>query len=242
MSQGIPVNLPIRIQSIRIPVRWKLDEELAKDGSHVHQWLNGELATKEKVEQYDPWEKRNEFFRLKRGDTASLLSFLGSVGLWDRPEDEDPSWRHEGSDDEEQWALSFAAEGGAFNIYNDQCDRTPDEIWAIRENVKAVMRGKRLPQNPNFLGLNCRFVFGNPIGPYLLITTLSFLEALYATALIDRASGLGVQKCARPDCGIAFPLNSRHRRKFCSPNCAHLECVRRSRRRSLENAASSEGR
>jgi hypothetical protein len=34
---------------------------------------------------FDPWAKRNEFFRLEQGDTEALLTFLRSVGLFERP-------------------------------------------------------------------------------------------------------------------------------------------------------------
>ena len=30
---------------------------------------------------YDPRQKRSEFFRLQRGDTAGLIAFLNSVGF-----------------------------------------------------------------------------------------------------------------------------------------------------------------
>src|SRR5271170_2923013 len=33
---------------------------------------------------FDPWEKRAEFFRLEKGDTDALLTFLKSVGLFER--------------------------------------------------------------------------------------------------------------------------------------------------------------
>ena len=35
---------------------------------------------------YDPWEKRNEFFRLQEGDTKGLLHFLASVGFLEHPQ------------------------------------------------------------------------------------------------------------------------------------------------------------
>src|SRR4051794_35602645 len=35
---------------------------------------------------FDPWEKRNDFFKLVPGDMEGLLGFLAQVGFFDKPD------------------------------------------------------------------------------------------------------------------------------------------------------------
>jgi hypothetical protein len=75
---------------------------------------------------------------------------------------------------------------------------------------------------PNFLGK------GYPILIFVADTVKEFLLAdLCFTAL----SGLPAAFCARKDCGKLFQKTSKHQRKFCSTECAHLESVRQHRAR-----------
>ena len=36
--------------------------------------------------------------------------------------------------------------------------------------------------------------------------------------------------CARPDCGKEFPVTSKHKRRYCTQYCGHLESIRRNRK------------
>lgn len=53
-------------------------------------------------------------------------------------------------------------------------------------------------------------------------------DAILSTIFIDRLKQLRLV-CERPDCAAIYELTSRHKRKFCSYDCAHLMAVRRSR-------------
>lgn len=62
-------------------------------------------------------------------------------------------------------------------------------------------------------------------------------SAIYFSIYLDQTRGALFKSCARKDCRKSFELTSLHKRKFCSPYCAHLETVRRSRRKKEETSA-----
>ena len=62
-----------------------------------------------------------------------------------------------------------------------------------------------------------------------VIVTDTTLQAILATVHVDHLRGATFRFCARLDCGRQFLLESRHAKKYCSYDCAHLEAVRRSR-------------
>jgi hypothetical protein len=66
--------------------------------------------------------------------------------------------------------------------------------------------------------------------PYFVMLTDACQVAIRMTITIDLLRELEFKTCARPDCGLPFEVKSRHKRKFCSWYCGHLESVRRSQR------------
>jgi hypothetical protein len=59
----------------------------------------------------------------------------------------------------------------------------------------------------------------------------SGLSAIAALIQVNHLAGLEWRACARGDCAGLFRVESRHSRKFCSIDCAHLVAVRLSRAR-----------
>jgi hypothetical protein len=57
------------------------------------------------------------------------------------------------------------------------------------------------------------------------------LTAMLASIYIDHLRGAKFRICVRPDCARAFECTSKHRRRYCSTYCAHLESLRRLRAR-----------
>jgi hypothetical protein len=55
------------------------------------------------------------------------------------------------------------------------------------------------------------------------------LGAIKAAIYLDKLANVKASLCNRPDCTRVFKHESRHERKFCSPECAHLEAVRKHR-------------
>jgi len=56
-------------------------------------------------------------------------------------------------------------------------------------------------------------------------------DAIMAANYLDKLGNVKSAVCHRPDCGVVYDLVSKHARKFCTPECAHLDAVRRSRMR-----------
>jgi len=66
--------------------------------------------------------------------------------------------------------------------------------------------------------------------PFFCLLTDACQHAIRMTVTIDLLRRLTFKTCARRDCGLPFPVTSKHRREYCSQYCAHLESVRRSRK------------
>jgi hypothetical protein len=75
-----------------------------------------------------------------------------------------------------------------------------------------------------------------------LIETKDILATIVATIQIDHLRGAKFGICARADCPRFFEIKSRHIRKYCSYDCAHLETVRRSRQKAARKQVSGRGR
>ena len=56
-------------------------------------------------------------------------------------------------------------------------------------------------------------------------------RACFAELCFEKLQGTTFGWCARADCGQFFQHTSRHARKYCSPECAHLVAVRNSRKK-----------
>lgn len=67
--------------------------------------------------------------------------------------------------------------------------------------------------------------------PYIYLTCDSAVEVIAATLFIDKALGASYRSCSRSDCRELYLVESKHPRKYCSPECAHLMAVRDSRTR-----------
>jgi hypothetical protein len=66
--------------------------------------------------------------------------------------------------------------------------------------------------------------------PFFCLLTDACQSAIRMTVTIDLLRHLTFKVCARRDCGLPFPVTSKHKREYCSQSCAHLESVRRSRK------------
>ena len=71
----------------------------------------------------------------------------------------------------------------------------------------------------------------------MVITTLTFIDAMKLTLVVDAVSGAKVRKCARTDCRTLFTFTGGHKRKYCSWYCGHIESVRKSRKQARKQEA-----
>ncbi len=178
-----------------------------------------------KIETYDPWEKRSEFFRLQIGDTDALLAFLPTVGYFA--------------------SLSHLSESSKLSIHERATDGltysagyepkvSEKHIWGLRRLFEnSVRSGEHTGQHMDFpvriitVKSNLR----------LVVTTTTFEDALALTLSIDAVRHAKRRKCARPDCGVPFTFTGGHSRKYCDWYCGHIESVRNSRKRAKKSTA-----
>jgi hypothetical protein len=176
---------------------------------------------------FDPHKKRNEFFRLQRGDTAQLVAFLNTVGLF-----ESARFAENGK---LTTAIAKIATRDYHSVHYEPL-HSARNIWNTRDLLVKTMAGK------TEFGHACDFqtrIVREKEEPRVVITTATLVDAVLLSILIDRVKKLRVQKCARPDCGVLFSVGSGHERKYCERNCAHVESVRRDRERKKANSESS---
>lgn len=66
--------------------------------------------------------------------------------------------------------------------------------------------------------------------PSIKVFVHDALEVIVVTVHIDKLRKIHFRECKRQDCGKVFARLSKHRKVFCSPECAHLVVVRNSRK------------
>jgi hypothetical protein len=64
-----------------------------------------------------------------------------------------------------------------------------------------------------------------------VIATNDVVSAIVTTLQVDHVRGAKFGVCARNDCPRFYEITTLHKRKYCSEACAHLETVRRLRKR-----------
>ena len=232
MAQLIPLNLPIRMQCLRVPVEWQCKRsgtrlENAHGDDRDYYSFRAYVTTGEHS-FFDPWEMRAEFFRLRdQSELDGLLKFLNKVGLFDKADAGDVG---RAPDVAEEYLIKH--KNWRFWV-RDQPEVEYMHFFSMQGVMRQAMtsKGSHVLDNSDF---EFRFVRDRREG-YLLLTTVSFLHAVAATIQIDRLRKAKIHKCARPDCAIPFAVTGERARKYCSWYCGHLESVRN--KRKLEKSA-----
>jgi CGNR zinc finger protein len=199
------INLPTRLFFSGMEAKWRIETHnsisfaLAEEGDFSKQTV------------HDAWKLRAKFFALSETDGA-LLAFLNETGVWNnRGVVHHQSIRH---------AQEYR--------HHTELVR---EIWEYRDRLRRALVNKAAFRE-SFEATNSEF----PVKFKLTATAVEGIieaydtsQALLASVLIDIARGIRFKMCAREDCGELFPLESRHKRKFCSQYCGHLISIRRAR-------------
>ncbi|UVT19827.1 MAG: hypothetical protein H8K03_18900 [Nitrospira sp.] len=217
----IPLSPEVRF--LRIPTKWEMDFDKKGAPQVVRPTLLDAVAG-----NLDGWEIRNRFLRLRHTESAAL-DFLHDIGIWDT------------------YALSDRRRLMPTSVFLDG----PLGLWDLQERWRRrLATPKRLkslftpPTTENRLDASDPFFelsFGNPFfeltfrvewqanQPIGVIETISGIQLLKATLLIDLMRCANFRICARPDCGIPFSVTSNHEKKYCEWYCGHIESVRRRR-------------
>jgi hypothetical protein len=247
------VPIAIEVRCLRVPTRWVLHQFPRHELGVPEEANSGEWKIVPEVEQglerrcapiEDPWEVRDQFFRMKHTEEAAL-EFLNRVGVWSA-----------------HATVTARADrtllNGAFGLrefHGRALSLTLESLWRDQAHWRALLETPSLlraefgpppgdnasPGEKSVFATKARFQNALPIhiewskgskrvppSAHAVIQPITGSELLIATAQIDLVSGTDFQICQRPDCGIPF---SGRRRKYCCENCAHVEAVRASRDR-----------
>jgi hypothetical protein len=163
----------------------------------------------------DGWEVRQRFVAIRKVDDA--LAFLNAVGAF--------CWRIK--------ELSFSVFQST-QEYVTKCMLSPQEKWG---QYRDLLRGLQRAGCSHFVSIS----FGRvprlelhldaerPVSE--LFCSVGAIQAIGATLFLDKVLGAEYGVCERPDCPQRFfQITSRHSRKYCTPECAHLMAVRNSRK------------
>jgi hypothetical protein len=209
-------NLPARIDFSPSQAKWRFGEERTGEKLLILEFpadIEIAIATEKGTPvrpraSLDAWQVRDRFVNLKRSDDQ-LFDFLNDTGRWDQ----------------------FL---GPYLLKN---------MWDWQDAIKhLLLRPHRKWQDVISEHLN-PYVGCMGIAAYLDVsfesdgdnlwfelTPHGCVGALLGSVLIDRVEGARFQICQRPDCRQVYRLKSRHKRKYCSYDCAHLQSVRASRK------------
>jgi hypothetical protein len=231
------ITAPVRLRFAVLSGAWDEWEESDEMGCA---WEFTPTPTEEAV-LLDAWEVRKEFSEL-RHDRDALQNFLRKTGAFCwidqyRPITESELWKFQAAIRQQllnptvsENRIKLATDG--ILPFDPTDERAMEEAsrkawsamtfeWVIHNRIQA-----------HVMNINIGFEDGTLVGEAEARNTF---DAILSTIFIDRLKKLRFKVCKRPDCAAIYELTSRHKRQFCSYECAHLMAVRRSRTRSDAN-------
>lgn len=176
------------------------------------------LDSYEAYRRIDPWPMRDEFLRART--LAHLAAFLNKYGAFGTGME--PRADVGGEYGRITWKPHIVLPG------------------EVRKHQEAIKSGLKSGAAKWFEHVDFE-LYSRPDFPHFVHTLYDIQSSLYATVTIDFLRGVKFRSCARTDCGLLFKLESRHKRRYCGQYCAHLESVRRTRRKH-RRARTSPGR
>jgi hypothetical protein len=244
MSQVlVPIDLPIRLQCLRVPISWKLETADSPGiGRSLFVPKRGEPGS-EKVSRgsYDAWDTRNKLFQLKENDNHAAVEFLNSVGLFETP------------DIGIALGMEVMKRGTKEDLINTMMRLLRDfqyvegidgkhrvkpwatfpvpvqMFWDFRRLMLGEMKRKVSPDFAQW-DYKLRFAALIRLGPSAVITTTALKDAVAASIRIDQLRGAKFLICKRPDCAIPFAAIGPRKRKFHDPYCGHITLIRKQRK------------
>jgi hypothetical protein len=150
------------------------------------------------------WAMRDEFFGLEEDDWT-LSRFLNRWGIWNYRRGYEAGMGGAA----QPFVLSF-----------------PHRIWEQRENFRKALAGSARTWLRTASPLTFSTVDEQP---YFLVERFYCEDAIKATITIHHLAEVKFGICKRSDCRKLFERATKHKRLYCSPECAHLANVRKLR-------------
>ena len=126
--------------------------------------------------------------------------------------------------------LKFLNRWGAWNNINDAGTLhyiVPSRIWQFQERCRNALRG---PANDWLSAPDLQLFRTRREYPHFCWTIEGCARAILTTITIDFLNKVKFHVCSRRDCQTPFAVENRHKHKYCSQYCGHIESVRRQRR------------
>jgi hypothetical protein len=229
------VPIVIEVRFLRVPTSWKLRKETLSGAWMLVPEISQDIARK-LTPIGDPWELRNQFFRMKHDEKAAF-EFLNEVGVWRAHEDPHVS--------ESAGRMLLSGSFGHRLFFGRALPLTLEQLWSDQDHWAKLVRSRSLlraefgpaPSDAvppfeklefsskinltNTLPLHMEWDRGG--SPHAVIQPITGRELLIATTQVDLVTGADFQVCQRKDCGISF---SGRNRKYCQWYCGHIESVR----------------
>ena len=122
--------------------------------------------------------------------------------------------------------------------WNSQEFIEPEDCTQLQKAIRDAVTGsvEQWFADPNVIPSDCR---RSSQFPFLVLHTDKIETALRVSVTDDLLKQTKFKICARTDCGQPFKAESQHDKKFCSQKCAHLEAVRRSRRKTNKDTVNT---
>jgi hypothetical protein len=204
----VNIAAPIRLRFAVVSGTWAEWEE-SDEVEHAWEFTQGPMDANVTL---DAWEVRKEFLGLRHDQRDALRSFLLKTGAfcWLNP--------YRPIADSELWQFQAAIRRQLLKpTVSENRTKTATEFEAVIHNRIQV----------HLMSINVGLEDGTLVGEAEALNTF---DAILSTIFIDRLRKLRYEVCERPDCAAIYELTSRHERKYCSYDCAHLMTVRRSRK------------
>ena len=206
-------DLPLEFDLYEVSGKWRLE------GDRLH-WEQAAEVAGPWPRKEDALELRRQFLAIERGNVQALFAFLKHTGLWMNYRKEFGLYEFWQDQDTIRWLLTRNLPPSAGYSFQEWFELGMGNFFRNclddRSPLDVQLRGKRL------------------VASYVLAETR---DAIFLSAWLDFARGARFRFCKRPDCPkhrpgtVPFELTSRHRRRYCSQYCAHLESMRRIRAR-----------
>lgn len=165
------------------------------------------LGDNQPYKRVDPWQMREDF--LRTDSLSSLEVFLNKYGEFSRGTGPHVEWNAEG------------------NVWWESGIVHPEQIWQRQQTVISALKAGAA----KWFEKSRLELYSRPEFPHFVHTDHFIAETIETTITADFLRGGRFRLCNRKDCRLPFKCESRHKRSYCSQYCAHLESVRRNRRK-----------
>ncbi len=191
----------------------------------------------------DGWKMRDAFLRLKF-TPDSLCDFLNQWGNWNSecdPRLRKGKWRPQVVHPSSIWHDHDKRGHGPQGYWSDTPAKSVGELAHIEELpwtcVQDIIRWGLRAKSADWFNSGYPSLMPSlprSTYPYFSLEFSGGLDILYATITLDHIRNIKHRFCCRPDCRMPFPVQSQHKRQFCSQYCGHLESLRKQRRKAKQ--------